>query len=400
MRSKLAAAADNRRSPSGLLDLAAAETERRIGWLRLPAIGLAAATAGLPGSDAPAAAFGVGVALALAYGALALFWAYTQPVTPRLSIVATVCDVAVITLLVGLAGGPFSEARWAFFLVPIAVAFRFEPALTAGAGAASVVAFLVQAISDEAADESGAGRILALHAGYLLWLTAAATILSFLLRRRTERVGELLSSRQELMAEALSAEERERRALAEGLHNDAIQNLLSARHDLEEVAADRPHPSLDRADSAIQSTIVRLREAIFELHPQVFDEAGLAPALEAIGEQAARRGGFRLHLDLRFDERHAHERLLLAAARELLANAAAHSSAPNVTVSLHRDRHEVVLAVTDDGRGFDARVLAGRVREGHIGIASQRVRIESIGGRMTIRTRPGQGTAVEIRLPA
>ncbi len=382
------------------MDFAAGETERRIGWLRLPAIGLAAATLALPGHDPPTTAFAVGVALALAYGAAALLWAYTQPVTARFSIVATVCDVAVITLLVGLSGGPFSEARWAFLLVPIAVAFRFEPALTAGAGAASVVAFLVQAISHESADDPGANRIVALHAGYLVWLTAAATILSFLLRRRTERVGELLSARQQLMAEALSAEERERRTLAEGLHNDAIQNLLAARHDLEEVAADTPHPSLERADSALQSTIVQLREAIFELHPQVFEESGLGPALEAIGEHAARRGRFHLHLDLSFDERHAHERLLLAAARELLANAAEHSAAANVTLSLRRDAYEVVLGVRDDGRGFDPRTLSGRLREGHIGLASQRGRIESIGGRLSVRSQPGQGTAVEIRLPA
>lgn len=373
--------------------------ERRVGWLRLPTVALAAGAAALPGTDVSAAGFAVGVAAALAYSAFALLWVYTRRVTARFSMIATICDVAAITVLVGVSGGPFSDARWAFFLVPIVVSFRFEPVLTAGAGAATVVAYLVQAIADPAADDSGAGRIVALHAGYLTWLTGVATLLSFVLRGRTERVGELLSARQQLMSEALGAEERERRALAEGLHNDAIQNLLAARHELQEVADDTSHPSLDRADSALQATIVALREAIFELHPQVFEEAGLDTALRSLAEQASRRGRFRLDLELDFEGGHAHERLLLAAARELLANAAEHSGASTVTVRLRREGAQVLLGVADDGRGFDPRVLGRRLAEGHIGLASQRVRIESIGGKMDVRTRAGQGTTVEIRLP-
>ena len=73
------------------------------------------------------------------------------------------------------------------------------------------------------------------QAGYLAWISAAALLLSAVLRRRTDRVVELAAERERLMREAVSAEERERRALAEALHDTAIQNLLSARHDLQEL---------------------------------------------------------------------------------------------------------------------------------------------------------------------
>ena len=58
-----------------------------------------------------------------------------------------------------------------------------------------------------------------------------------------------------------------------------------------------------------------------------------------------------------------------------------------------------MLVVVDNGRGFDPAVLADRVGEGHIGLASQRLRVESVGGRLEIRTGPAGGTTAVVRLP-
>jgi len=91
--------------------------------------------------------------------------------------------------------------------------------------------------------------------------------------------------------------------------------------------------------------------------------------------------------------------LLFGAARELLANAAVHSHAGNVSVELFERNGSVELAVRDDGRGFDLGALPARVAEGHIGLQSQRERVESAGGRFDIRSSPGRGTEVEVRLP-
>jgi two-component system NarL family sensor kinase len=265
--------------------------------------------------------------------------------------------------------------------------------------AAAVVAFLAQGLirSSEAVDP---GRTIAVRAGVLLWLTASATLLSLLLRHRSERIGELVAARQRLMTEALTAEERERRALAEALHDEAIQNLLSARQDLADAGGPSPEPALERADSALRTTVAQLREAIFRLHPSIREEAGLAETLRALGEQAARRGRFRVDVDVQDGRGHPHERLLVSAARELLANVAEHAGARNVSLRLFQDAHELVLAVSDDGRGFDARVARDRLAAGHIGLASQRARAESVGGRLGVTSRPGRGTTVEVRVPA
>jgi len=70
-----------------------------------------------------------------------------------------------------------------------------------------------------------------------------------------------------------------------------------------------------------------------------------------------------------------------------------------VSVELRADDGSIELAVRDDGRGFDVGLLPQRIAEGHIGLQSQRERVESAGGRFEIRSSPGRGTAVEINLP-
>lgn len=377
----------------------ATETERLVAWLRLPAIALIAAGHGLAHPNPNATGFFVAIVAFSAWSAAALAYVYLRPITLALSAAATAVDVAAITTLAILSGGAFSQARLAYFLIPIAVAFRFRPSFTALAAASTVVAYLTQAFVHEASSRPEAERFIAIHAGYLLWVGLAAVLLSFVLARRTDHVAELAAVRQQLIADALTAEDRERRALAEGLHDRAIQNLLSVKHFLEEVGERTPDPALRRADRALGETVQELREAIFELHPYVLEHAGLQAALPAIARRAATRGGFRVTFDLAYHDRHPHERLLAAVARELLANVVAHAAASDVTVRLRESGTELVLAVSDNGKGFDPGTIRERLAEGHIGLTSQRARVESIGGRIEIRSSPGRGATVEVRVP-
>jgi two-component system NarL family sensor kinase len=343
--------------------------------------------------------FYVAVGIVTAYALAALVWVHFRPVTTRFILGATALDVATITVLVSFSGGAFSQARLAYFLVPVAVAFRFRPMLTAVAGFATVCAYVIQSLVHPAHHNPGATRFILVQTGYLVWLSLAAVLLSAVLDRRTKRIQELAEVRRRLITDALTAEERERRVLAEGLHDSAIQNLLSARHDLEEVADGAWHPALPRADAAIAGTIGELREAVFELHPYVLEQAGVEAALRTLGQRAGRRAGFGVHFELSHGRRHPHEGLLLTAARELLSNVVQHANAQEAVVRLVESGNELVLEVADDGDGFEPDVLSRRLAEGHIGLQSQRERIESVGGRIEIRSIPGTGTTVRIRVP-
>ena len=376
----------------------AVEAERIVAWLRLPAIGLLALAQGLAHPNPQGTAFLLTLAAFSAWSAGLLAWVYLRPVGPRLPLVSIGVDIAAISLLAALSGGAFSHARLGFFIVPVTVAFRFRPAITALATVVATGAYVLQAVAHPAAGQPEAARFILTQAGFLLWVGLACVLLSDLLARRTEAVVQLAESRTRLLTDALSAEQRERKALAEALHDDAIQNLLSARHEIEEAGEAFAHPSLARADTALADTVSELRNAVFELHPYVLDEAGLEAALRSVAQQAAGRGGFDLQLDLHYAGRNAQDQLLFSAARELLANAAQHSEARRVTVQLAEEDGEVVLVVEDDGRGFPPERLAERLADGHVGLASQRVRVEAAGGTMDVASRPREGTRVEIRL--
>jgi two-component system NarL family sensor kinase len=263
----------------------------------------------------------------------------------------------------------------------------------------TTAAYVAQAVAHPTASRPEAARFIATQAGFLAWVGFACALLSLLLARRTELVTSLAESRSRLLADALSAEQRERRALAEALHDHALQNLLSARHEIDEAAEASPHPALARADAALVETVGQLREAVFELHPYVLEEAGVEAAVRSIAQQAASRAGLELRLDLRTTSRHPHEQLLFSAARELVSNVVVHSRASWLAVRLAENGGAIALVVEDDGRGFEPDRLADALADGHVGLASQRVRIEAAGGSMDVASVPGEGTRVEIRVP-
>ena len=89
--------------------------------------------------------------------------------------------------------------------------------------------------------------------------------------------------------------------------------------------------------------------------------------------------------------------LLLATARELLTNVVKHAQATRADVRLSVDGPDAVLVVADDGVGVDPQLVDRRAAEGHLGLVSRRVRIESAGGTLTVA--PGAGTRVECRIP-
>jgi two-component system NarL family sensor kinase len=380
-------------------EAATAESERLVAWLRLPVIALLAVGESVTGAGEGGFGFYVAIAVFAAWAVGVVVWVHWRPAGEALGLVTAAVDIGAITALVYLSGGGFSQARVAYALVPITLAFRFRPALAAAGGVAVVVAYLAQALSHPSGSGGQAGRYIAVQAGYLIWISAAAALLALVLARRTRRVGELALQSRHLLTDALGAEERERQALAEGLHDGALQNLLSVRHDLQEIAETVDHHSVERAESTISETVGQLREIVSDLHPLVLEQAGLEAALSAVAAQASRRGGFRVRVAYESTPRPSQERLVLAAARELLTNVAKHARARNVDVRCVERDGWIELSVTDDGAGFDTSVIAERVVAGHIGLASQLARIEGAGGRLTVVSGPAEGTVATVCLP-
>jgi two-component system NarL family sensor kinase len=376
------------------------DAERLIAWLRIVAIPVLLLGHGLITETSPShRAFAFAVVAFSIYSVLVLIAASVRDISPRGASLLAALDIAFAGWLAFTTGGGFSQIRFAFVFVPLSAAFRRRPGLTASASVAAVLVYTLQALSHPSrSNRSDAISFLVVQASYLAWIGAAATLLSILLARRERVVDALLVTRQRLVVEALAAEDRERKRLSEDLHDGPLQTLLAARHDLEDVVVDHEGPG-GRALEAVTATITSLRQQVSELHPHLIDQVGLEPALRQAGDRAARRGGFGLRFDLDRDGPGPNDGILFRCASELLANAATHSRAQHVTLTLHQEGGADVLEVADDGIGFDPARLDERLREGHIGVLSLRERAEGLGGVLEIDARPGAGARLVVRLP-
>jgi len=301
-------------------------------------------------------------------------------------------DIAFLWALTYTSGGPFSQLRYAFFLLPIGAALLLRPPLTAAASLVVVLSYLAIALLYPT---TGAGDFELTQAVYLVWMGLVAVLLSRLLARRADEVARLSADRGRLVAQALDAEDRERRRLAGALHDEAVQNLLAARNELASGGGD-----VEFVQHGLDRTIEQLRDAVFDLYPAALDHAGLAAALEAVAAHAGRRAGFDWQVDV--DPEAAggpHDQLLFSLARELIINVAKHAGASNVTVRVRAMPAELQLEVADDGRGLDPARLRRAPLDGHIGLASATERVEALDGTLEIAAEAGHGTLVRARIP-
>ncbi|HEX2128318.1 MAG TPA: ATP-binding protein [Solirubrobacterales bacterium] len=216
------------------------------------------------------------------------------------------------------------------------------------------------------------------------------------LRLENARLERELDECRRLVTEVMKAEDQGRRRIAQLLHDDALQALLAAHQELIEAAPGRAQ--VMRAHEVVEGTIARLREAMMALHPVTLEQGGFELALGAVARQAARAGEFEIEIDLDPELVTAHDELFLAVARELLTNAARHSEATMVRVTLRRAGDAVELEVADDGRGMEPGRRERALAEGHIGLASVAQRVHSEGGEFELESSPA-GTTARARMP-
>jgi two-component system NarL family sensor kinase len=235
--------------------------------------------------------------------------------------------------------------------------------------------------------------------GYLAWAGLAATLLSSVLARRDAAIATLANERGQLAAHALSAEQRERRRLAELLHDESVQTLALAQQELGDYRRNGRDESFERARGAIGEALAQLRGEIFELHPYVLEHAGLPAALRAIADRFAERMGARITVAVDPAAAGHHDELVVVLARELLSNAARHSGAAHVVLTVAADSERIELEVRDDGAGFDPGRRTAALRDGHIGLASSERRVQTVGGELAVESTPRRGTTIRATLP-
>lgn len=203
------------------------------------------------------------------------------------------------------------------------------------------------------------------------------------------------------------AEERERRRIARDLHDSVGQNLAFLQMKLSALRSSGFSPAfsecLDEVWNLTDQALQQTRSLTFDLSPPVLHELGFRAALEWLVEEIQKRHGLPIRLegneqDIPLDE---DDRMLLfRTVRELLMNVVRHARAHCATISIRREGDRLCIEVVDDGMGFEAsRVALGRNGAGGFGLFSIRERLEGLGGRFDVASRPGLGTRVTLWAP-
>lgn len=337
----------------------------------------------------------------------ALWFRRGRDTAVRLAWLALFADLAVLTAL-SLVAGLATPQSWTadvlaagFGLVPVLAATELRPQVCAAVVVPTVGLSLAVGVVTQAANAEPAPS-LALRTLLLTGVGLGCVGLSRIQRSRVATISGLLGERSALLGELGEVERRERQALAESLHDGALQYVLAARQDLEDARESADPAAFDRLDEALSESSTLLRATVTQLHPAVLESAGLPAALRELAATAAARAGYAAHVEVRgWPEqwRTGADALLYRTARELLGNVAAHAAAHQVTVVLDGSGPRLQLVVSDDGRGIEADLPARRLADGHIGLASHALRVEAAGGVFTLARGLAGGTVATVEVP-
>jgi two-component system sensor histidine kinase UhpB len=198
----------------------------------------------------------------------------------------------------------------------------------------------------------------------------------------------------------LNAQEEERKRVARDLHDEVNQALTALLLRLEAATQSAP-PELRAELSEVKQLANRamgeLLDLARQLRPAALDDHGLAAALATQVRDYDRRGPARASLELDKGLENLPqdvELVIYRVAQEALTNAARHSGARYIEVSLGRIDSQLVLRVTDDGKGY---AFADETRG--LGVSGMRERALLVDGKLEVDSRPGRGTTVRLEVP-
>lgn len=219
-----------------------------------------------------------------------------------------------------------------------------------------------------------------------------------------------------LAQRVFSAQEEERYRVSRELHDEAGQALTGLKIMLEMLMSDLGkatggvgateaksiYEQLEGAVALCEETMGRIRMLAHDLRPAALENLGLNLTLQGFCRDFANR----TKLPIKYTGEDlpplpdAVEICLYRFLQEALTNVVKHAQANEVKVDLHCDANTISLSVADDGQGFDLRSAMHVSNENAgIGLSGMQERIESVGGKLLVNSRPGEGTRLIAWIP-
>jgi two-component system NarL family sensor kinase len=231
------------------------------------------------------------------------------------------------------------------------------------------------------------------------------TIFGLLLNLNELRVAD--AKLKVLAQRVVGSQEEERARLSRDLHDGISQELVSIKLQVEAGIAKLDEPAsparaaFERAGSHLNHVLGEVRRISHGLRPAILDDLGLAAALDHLAQEFDSDSGLHTEFITRGNTEGlspVSNTVLFRIAQEALTNIKRHANASNVEIHLIGLAKTVELLVIDDGHGFAVARIDVHPKHG-IGLRNMHERMESVGGKLSLVSTPGQGTKVIAVIP-
>ena len=213
-------------------------------------------------------------------------------------------------------------------------------------------------------------------------------------------VEEEVRKKREIIKAIMEAQEKERKEISSELHDNVNQILTTCKLFLE-IARNNPADArfIDGCYQNIQMVIEEIRNISHNLTPYTLKDLGLAAAVHDIVQKINQSGKLSIRLSSfqHLDEETINPDIKLAIFRiiqEEINNVLKHAQATVLTINLAVQDEKITVVMTDDGRGFDEKI----VKKG-MGLNNIQNRVEYYKGSFCLKTAPGEGCELRIELP-
>jgi PAS domain S-box-containing protein len=229
-----------------------------------------------------------------------------------------------------------------------------------------------------------------------------SSVIEFQGQRAILSINRDITARKRTEESLMEIREAERRRIARDLHDAVLQDLSGTLQGLQafkvESGGNGALVGLENEIDALRRAVVGLRGAIYDLRQE--KEEPFIRAVESLVElnrqmTPERQIAFSVAESFTSELGREVSVGLLRVLQEALANTRQHSDARTVKVSLCQRKNRILAEVYDDGCGFDANTARG----GGIGLSGMRERVEELGGRLEIESKPDKGTLVKVSVP-
>lgn len=208
--------------------------------------------------------------------------------------------------------------------------------------------------------------------------------------------------------QATRAQEEERKRISHELHDDTVQSLVVLSRQLDALAND---PALSRENRArleelwhrTDSVLQGVRRLSQDLRPAALDRLGLLPAVELLASEVTGYSSVATKVNTLGKEHRLPEEVAIALFRitqEALRNVWRHSGATRAEITIDFTDGRTKITVSDNGKGFQIPEKMGDLaKHGKLGLAGMQERAQLVGGTLTVRSKPGEGTTITVEAP-